>query len=115
MTVLRRVVARRPFRVRGSIRPLRAGLVLVIARKGADGVFHTVARVPLKAVRGAYGVTVRLRRPALHRLRVVSRAMRATVPGARATSCCAPCARPLSPARLPRTRNRNKRDTKRTS
>ena len=73
VTALRRVVAKRPFRVRGSIRPLRAGLVLLIARKGSDGVFHTVARVPLKAVRGSYGATLRLRRPALHRLRVVSR------------------------------------------
>ena len=74
VTAPRRVIARRPFRVRGAIRPLRAGLVLVIARKGADGAFHTVARVPLKAVRGRYGHTVRLRRPALHRLRIVSRA-----------------------------------------
>ena len=70
----RRVLARRPFRVRGTIRPLRAGLVLVIARKGSDGAFRTVARMPVKAVRGSFGVTVRLRRPALHRLRVVSRA-----------------------------------------
>jgi hypothetical protein len=73
VTAPRRVVARRPFRVRGSIRPLRAGLVLVIARKGSDGAFHTVARVPLKAVRGRFGVTLRLRRPALHRLRIFSR------------------------------------------
>jgi len=69
----RRATARQPFQLRGSVRPLRAGLMLVIARKGSDGVFHTVARVPLRAARGTFTATVRLRRAALHRLRVESR------------------------------------------
>jgi len=54
------------------VRPLRTGLTLVIARRGSEGAFHTVARVPLRAVRGSFAVTVRLRRPALHRLRIES-------------------------------------------
>ncbi len=45
----------------------------MIARKGSDGVFHTVARVPVRAARGTFGATVALRRPALHRLRIESR------------------------------------------
>ena len=69
----KRVTARRPFRLRGSVRPVRAGLTLVIARKGSDGVFHTVARVPVRVAGGTFGATVALRRPALHRLRIESR------------------------------------------
>ncbi|HVF77874.1 MAG TPA: N-acetylmuramoyl-L-alanine amidase [Solirubrobacteraceae bacterium] len=70
----RRVTARRRFTVSGSMRPRRAQVVLVIARAGADGQMHTVARVPLKVRRGRIGrfsSPVRLRRPALHRIRVV--------------------------------------------
>jgi hypothetical protein len=69
----KRVVATRTFTVRGSIRPLRSGVALVIARQGGDGAFHTVARVPVRARAGVFTAKVRLRRPALHRLRVVSR------------------------------------------
>jgi hypothetical protein len=68
----RRVTARRPFTLRGSVRPLRSGVRLAIARKGTDGAFHTVARVPLRVRAGAFRTTLRLRRPALHRLRVES-------------------------------------------
>ena len=69
----RRVLARRPFTVSGSIRPRRTRAVLVIARQGSDGAFRTVARVPLRAAAGRLRAKVRLRRPALHRLRIVSR------------------------------------------
>jgi hypothetical protein len=69
----RRVTARRPFTLRGSVRPRRASLTLTIARHGSDGAFHTVARVALRAVAGTFGHTLRLRRAALHRLRIVSR------------------------------------------
>jgi hypothetical protein len=68
----RRVVARRSFTVTGSVRPARVRLALVIARQGRDRAMHVVARLPLKVSARRFGVTVRLRRPALHRLRVVS-------------------------------------------
>jgi len=67
-----RVTARRPFTVSGSMRPRRARLVLAIAREGSDERMHTVARVPVKVRAGRFRVKVRLRRPALHRLRVGS-------------------------------------------
>ncbi len=67
-----RVVARRPLAVTGSVSPARANLALVIARRGSDGAFRTVASVPVKTAGGRFRATVRLRRPALHRLRVVS-------------------------------------------
>jgi hypothetical protein len=67
-----RVVATRTFTVSGNIRPLRGGLALVIARQGTDGEFHTVARVPLRSASGAFVARVRLRRPAVHRLRIES-------------------------------------------
>ena len=69
----RRVTVRRVFTLRGSIRPRRAGLTLVIARTGSDGAMHTVARVPLRASAGTIRARVRLRRPALHRMRIESR------------------------------------------
>jgi hypothetical protein len=68
----RRVTARRPFTVSGSMRPRRARLVLAIAREGTDERMHTVAHVPVKVRAGRFAVKVRLRRPALHRLRVRS-------------------------------------------
>ena len=68
-----RVVATRTFTIRGSIRPLRGGIALVIARQGTDGAFHTVARVPLRSASGAFVAKVALRRPAVHRLRIESR------------------------------------------
>ncbi len=68
-----RVVAARTFTVTGNIRPLRGGVALVIARQGTDREFHTVARVPLRSASGAFVAKVRLRRPALHRLRIESR------------------------------------------
>ena len=69
-----RVTALRTFTVRGNIRPLRGGVALVIARQGTDGAFHTVARFPLRSASGAFTIKVRLRRPAVHRLRIESRA-----------------------------------------
>ena len=66
----KRVRAQRRFTVKGSMSPRRAKVVLEIARKGSDGRMHTVARVPVKVVRGRFAARVRLRRPALHRLRV---------------------------------------------
>jgi hypothetical protein len=75
--VPKRVTARRPFTVSGSMRPIRASAVLEIAREGADGRMHTVARVPVTVRRGRIGRSgrfsspVALRRAALHRLRVV--------------------------------------------
>jgi hypothetical protein len=68
-----RVVAQRAFTISASIRPLRADLDAVLARKGPDGAFHTVGRVPLKAAGGAFRRTVIVRRSALYRLRIESR------------------------------------------
>jgi hypothetical protein len=68
----RRVAARRPFTVSGSMRPRRARLVLAIAREGTDEQMHTVARVALKVRAGRFRVKLRLQRAALHRLRVAS-------------------------------------------
>jgi len=65
-----RVTAQRRFTVSGSMRPRRAKVVLEIARTGADGQMHTVARIPVKVRRGRFSAAVRLRRPALHRIRV---------------------------------------------
>ena len=67
-----RVTARLPFTVSGSMRPRRPRLVLAIAREGTDARMHTVARVAVKVRAGRFRVKVRLRRPALHRLRVAS-------------------------------------------
>jgi hypothetical protein len=72
LRVARRVTARRPFTVSGSVRPARTRLSLQIARQGSDRRMHVVARVPVKVQGGRYAVRVRLRRPALHRLRVTS-------------------------------------------
>jgi hypothetical protein len=68
----RRVGAQRPFVVSGSVRPRRTRLVLQIAREGHDRRMHVVARVPVRARAGRFALRVRLRRPALHRLRVIS-------------------------------------------
>jgi hypothetical protein len=68
----RRVTARRPFTVSGGMRPRRARLVLSIVREGTDRQLHTVARVAVKVREGRFRIKVRLRRPALHRLRVTS-------------------------------------------
>jgi hypothetical protein len=68
-----RVTARRRFTVRGSMRPRRAQVVLEIARQGSDGQMHTVARLPVKVRRGRFSARVALRRPAVHRLRIVFR------------------------------------------
>jgi len=69
----RRVTALRTFTVTGSVRPLRGGVTLVVARQGTDRAFHTVARAPVRVTQGSFVVRVRLRRPALHRLRIESR------------------------------------------
>jgi hypothetical protein len=77
----RRVAARRLFTVAGSVRPARARLALQVARQGSDGKMHVVARLPVKVKGGRYAVRVRLRRPALHRLRVTSAADARNVAG----------------------------------
>ncbi|HVL30880.1 MAG TPA: N-acetylmuramoyl-L-alanine amidase [Solirubrobacteraceae bacterium] len=68
----RRVRARRPLLVSGSVRPRRVRLRLEIARQGRDRRMHVVARVPLRVRNGRFAARPRLRRAALHRLRVVS-------------------------------------------
>jgi hypothetical protein len=65
-----RVTARQRFTVSGSMRPRRAMVVLQIARTGSDGRLRTVARVPVKVRRGRFTSALRLRRPAVHRIRV---------------------------------------------
>jgi hypothetical protein len=65
-----RVVAGRPFAVSASIRPLRSRAVLVVARRGSDARFHTVARLEMHGAAGHVALTLALRRAALHRLRV---------------------------------------------
>ncbi len=69
----KRVAAQRRFTVSGSIRPRRPRVVLEIAREGSDARMHSVARVPVRVRRGRFSTRVRLRRPALHRLRAVFR------------------------------------------
>jgi hypothetical protein len=66
----KRVTALRRFTVRGSVSPRRARLVLEIARKGSDALQHPVARLPVVVRGGRFSTVVRLRRPALHRLRI---------------------------------------------
>ena len=66
----KRVAALRRFTVRGSVSPRRARLVLEIARKGSDARQHPVARLPVTVRGGRFSAVVRLRRPALHRLRI---------------------------------------------
>jgi hypothetical protein len=76
------VLAKRALTVSGSVAPAqRWSLSLEIARRGSDGLFHTVARVPVRAFGGRFRRVVRLRRPALHRLRVVSGADARNVAG----------------------------------
>jgi hypothetical protein len=65
-----RVVAGRAFAVSASIRPLRSHAVLVVARQGSDGRFHTVARLAMRGATGGVALTLALRRAALHRLHV---------------------------------------------
>jgi hypothetical protein len=72
LRVARRVTATRRFTVSGSARPARVRLALQVARQGRDGRMHVVARLPVKLRGGRFALKVRLRRPALHRLRVVS-------------------------------------------
>ena len=66
----KRVTALRRFTVRGSVSPRRARLVLEVARKGSDARQHPVARLPVTVRAGQFAAVVRLRRPALHRLRI---------------------------------------------
>ncbi len=77
----KRVVAKRSLTVSGSVRPSSAGLSLVIARKGSDRRYHTVARIPLRVKSRRFTAKVRLRRPALHRLRVVAPGSSRNAPG----------------------------------
>ncbi len=65
-----RVTAGRSLTVRGSMRPRRPRATLVIAREGSDGEMHTVARIAVKVRGGRFTTPVRLRRAALHRMRV---------------------------------------------
>jgi len=66
----KRVTARRSFTVRGSMSPRRSRVTLVVARRGTDARMHTVARIAVKVKGGRFTTPVRLRRPALHRMRV---------------------------------------------
>ena len=68
------VRARRGFTIRGAIRPRRGRLALELQRKGASGRMRTVARLRVRVRAGRYAARLRLRRPALHRLRVVFKA-----------------------------------------
>ena len=77
----RRTVVRRALVVRGLVRPPKARLGLQVARQGSDGRFHVVARVPVRAAGGRFRTVVRLRRPALHRLRVTFAGDRRNLPG----------------------------------
>jgi hypothetical protein len=77
----RHVAARRSFTIRGSVRPRAARLALQIAREGSDRRMHVVARVPVAVRGGRFAVRVRLRRPALHRLRVTSASSPRNAPG----------------------------------
>jgi len=70
LRVPKRVTARRSFTVRGSMSPRRSRVTLVVAHKGSDDRMHTVARIPVKVKGGQFTTPVRLRRPALHRMRV---------------------------------------------
>jgi hypothetical protein len=72
LRAVRRVTARRTFTVSGSVLPARVRLALVVAREGSDRRMHVVARLPVKASARRFAVQIRLRRPALHRLRIVS-------------------------------------------
>jgi hypothetical protein len=77
----RRATARRAFSISGSVRPRATRLALQIARAGRDGQMHVVARVALRVRGGRYSHRLSLRRPALHRLRVVSAATGANAAG----------------------------------
>ncbi|MEJ7824145.1 MAG: N-acetylmuramoyl-L-alanine amidase [Solirubrobacteraceae bacterium] len=77
----RRVVAKRRLTVSGSVRPSSAGLSLQIASKGSDRRYRTVARIALRVRSRRFSTTVRLRRPALYRLRVVSAGTARNAPG----------------------------------
>jgi hypothetical protein len=81
LRAVRRVAARRSFTVSGSVRPRAARLALQIAREGSDRRMHVVARVPVAVRGGRFAVRVRLRRPALHRLRVMSAGSPRNAPG----------------------------------
>ncbi len=65
-----RVVVRRALTVSGSMRPHRGRLRLEVARPGSDERMHVVARLAVKVRGGRFTARVRLRRPALHRLRI---------------------------------------------
>lgn len=70
LRVPKRVTALRSFTVRGTISPRRPRATLVIARNGSDGAMRTVARIAVKVRGGRFTTQVRLRRAALHRMRV---------------------------------------------
>jgi hypothetical protein len=70
LRVPKRVTALRSFTVRGTISPRRPRATLVIARNGSDGAMRTVARIAVKVRGGRFTTPVRLRRAALHRMRV---------------------------------------------
>ena len=69
----KRVGVRRTFTVSGSVRPRRGHLVLEIQRK-SRGAMRTISRRRVKVRSGHYTARLRLRRSALHRLRVVFKA-----------------------------------------
>jgi len=69
----KRIAAGRRFTVSGNVRPRRARLMLELQRR-SNGMMRTVARMRVKVRSGRYTVRLRLRRAALHRLRIVSKA-----------------------------------------
>jgi hypothetical protein len=77
----RRVRTGRALTVRGTVRPAKARLVAEVARRGSDARYHVVARVPVAARRGRFAKVIRPRRPALTRVRILSRADARNQPG----------------------------------
>lgn len=66
----KRVVIRQPLTVSGRVRPAKGRLTLTIARQSGDGRYRTADTIRIRPKRGAYRLTIRVRRPALYRLRV---------------------------------------------
>jgi hypothetical protein len=77
----RRVRMGRPLTVRGTVRPAKARLIAEVARRGSDARYHVVARVPVAARKGRFTKVLRPQRPALTRVRILSRADARNQPG----------------------------------
>lgn len=66
----KRVVIRRALTVSGRVLPSKGRLTLTIARQGSDGRYRTADTIRIRPRKGAYRQTIRVRRPALYRVRV---------------------------------------------